>query len=203
MARTPLVDALRVSYAAVAWSAVSGVASVAVGVAAASTALLGTGTDVLADMSSSIVLIWRFRAELHGGHPSEAAERRAERVASAALVIVAAGIAATAATRLAQGEGASTSAAGIVLAAASLAVLPVFALVKHRIAASVPSPALRMDAVITLVGAIMAAVTLAGLATTSAFGWTSADPVAALVVAAIAAAVGLWNLRQLGTRDPD
>ena len=197
MARVPLRDALTISYAAVVWSAVSGVASVVVGIAAASTALLGTGTDVLADMSSSVVLIWRFRAELHGRHASDAAERRAEQVASLALVLVAIGVAATAVARLSEHEGASSGAAGIVLAAASLVVLPGFAVLKYRIASAVPSPALRMDANITLVGATMAAVTLVGLATTSGFGWTSADPVAALVVAVIAGTVGVRNLRRL------
>ena len=198
MARSPLRDAQTISYLAVAWSAASGVASVVVGIAAASTALLGTGTDVLADMASSIVLIWRFRAELQGRHASDSAERRAEQVASLALVVVAVGIAATALARLLANEGASSGAPSIVLATASLVVLPVFAVLKYRIAAAVPSPALRMDANITLVGATMAAVTLAGLVSTSAFGWRHADPVAALVVAVIAAAVGSRNLHQLG-----
>ena len=62
---------MAVSYAAVGWSIVAGTAAVIVGVQASSTALIGTGTDVLADMLSSVVLVWRFRAEVHGdGMPS-------------------------------------------------------------------------------------------------------------------------------------
>jgi len=197
VSRSPLRDALSVSYAAVGWSAISGTASIVVGVAAASTALIGTGADVVADMLSSIVLIWRFRAELHGrsGSTADRAEQVAERVSSIALVVVAVGVVATAIVRLASSEGASSGAWGIAVAAASVVVLPVFAVLKYRIAAAVPSPALRMDGNITLVGATMAAVTLAGLALTSALGWTSADPAAAIVVGLAAAAVGLRRPR--------
>jgi divalent metal cation (Fe/Co/Zn/Cd) transporter len=187
--------ALNVSYAAVAWSLVAGAASVVIGVQAASTALVGTGTDVLADMLSSIVLIWRFRAELHGHPASHLAEHRAQTAAATALLIVAVGIAATASVRLAQDEGAEAGAAGLTIASLSLAVLPAFAWAKYRIAARVPSPALRLDGHITLVGASMAAVTLLGLVATSAFGWTLADPTAAVLIAVVAGITAVSELR--------
>ena len=179
--RNPVRDALHLSYAATAWTAVSGAVAVVVGVAAASTALVGTGADVVADMVSSMVLVWRFRAELHGHPTSGHAEERAERVAATALIVVAAGIGITAGLRLVANSGAESSAVSIVVAAASAAVLPVFAILKYRVAARVPSPALRVDGHITLVGAVMAIITLAGLAATSSLGWTWADPVAVAV----------------------
>ena len=195
MQRGPLRDALNISIAAVAWGVVSGVASVVVGVGAGSTALVGTGADIVADVLSSVVLVWRFRGELHGHHTSNAAEERAERIASICLVIVALGIGIAAALRLASSEGAEASAAGIAIAAASVAVLPFFAVAKVRIARAVPSPALRMDGTITLVGAAMAAITLIGLALTSTLGWSAADPIAAIVIALAALSVGATNLR--------
>lgn len=193
--RDPVRDALLLSYAATAWTAVSGSVAVVVGVAAASTALVGTGADVVADMVSSIVLVWRFRAELHGHPTSGHAEERAERVAASALILVAAGILVTASLRLAADSGAESSAVSIVVAAVSAAVLPLFAIAKYRVAARVPSPALRVDGHITLVGAVMAVITLAGLAATSSLGWTWADPTAALVVAALAAIIGVDTVR--------
>ncbi len=195
MSRTPLRDALWVSYAAVGWSVVAGVASVAIGVQARSTALVGTGADVLADLLSSVVLIWRFRGELHGRHASEVLERRAHRVSSTALIVVAVGIGATAIVRLVTGVGASARPAAIAVAIASLVILPIFAVAKYRIAARVPSGALRMDGHITMVGTTMAAITLAGLATTSAWGWTAADPIAAIGVAIVAVVTGIEGLR--------
>jgi divalent metal cation (Fe/Co/Zn/Cd) transporter len=195
VSRDHLRDALWVSYAAVGWSLVAGVASIAIGVRARSTALVGTGADVLADLLSSVVLIWRFRGELHGRHASETVERRAHRVSSSALIVVAIGIAATATVRLVAAQGASAEPAAIAVAVASLVILPVFAVAKYRIAANVPSGALRMDGHITMVGTSMAAITLAGLAATSAWGWTAADPIAAIGVAIVAALTGAQGLR--------
>ncbi|MDP9092668.1 MAG: hypothetical protein M3N95_06930 [Actinomycetota bacterium] len=191
MSRIHLRDALHISYAAVAWGVLSGVASIVVGIGASSTGLVGTGADVLADVLSSLVLVWRFRAELHGHAASATAEGRAHRVSSGALIIVAIAIGVLATLRLATRHGAAPGAAGLAVAVVSVVVLPVFALVKYRIAIAVPSPALRMDAHITLVGAAMSGLTLVGLALTASLGWSAADPAAALLIAAIAASVGI------------
>ena len=187
--------ALNVSYAAVVWSCVAGAASVIVGISAGSIALVGTGTDVLADMLSSVVLIWRFRTELHGQSASHVAERRAQMAAATALLIVAVGIAAAAALRLSQDRAVSPDAASLTVAGVSVVVLPVFAYVKYLIAARVPSPALRLDGHITLVGGAMATVTLLGLLATRELGWTVADPIAALIIAAAAGFTAVGELR--------
>jgi divalent metal cation (Fe/Co/Zn/Cd) transporter len=195
VSRNHLRDALAISCAAVAWGVLSGVASIVVGIGASSTALVGTGADVLADVLSSVVLIWRFRAELHGLDAPEAVERRAQRVSSAALMIVAIVIGVLAAVRLATRQGASSGGAAIAVAVGSVVVLPVFALAKYRIGAAVPSPALRMDGHITIVGVAMSGLTLVGLALTSALGWSAADPAAAILIAAIALPVAVQGLR--------
>ena len=190
--------ALRISYASVAWSVLAGTASVVVGLRSSSTALVGTGTDLIADLVSSLVLVWRFRVELRGGRPGHEVERRAHLVAALALLVVAAGVAAGSIERLAAGRGASPDAVGVAVAAASVVVLPVLAIGKRRIAAAIPSPALRTDATITLVGAATAALSLVGLVLTDAFTWTAADPAAALGIAVLAGAAGI---RELLARD--
>jgi len=86
-------NALNISYVADIWSLLTGVVAVVIGARAGSTSLIGTGTDVLADMASSVVLVWRFHAELHGGRPSHTVESRAPLVASLALLVVAVGVA--------------------------------------------------------------------------------------------------------------
>lgn len=187
--------ALTISYVAVAWSVVAGAVAVVVGVRSSSTALIGTGTDVLADMMSSVVLVWRFRAELHGGRPGHDVERRAHLIASLALLAVAVGVAAGAIAHLISGQGAEAGVSGVVVAAVSLAVLPVLAVVKLRIAPAVPSPALRTDALITLVGAATALLSLVGLLLTRTLHWSAADPIAALGIALLAATTGGWELR--------
>lgn len=177
------------------WSLVAGTASVAVGIGAGSTALIGTGTDVMADMLSSVVLIWRFRAELHGGHPAHRVERRAHIAALLALLAVAAGVATASIAKLISGSGATVLLAGVITAAASALVLPMLGMIKLRVASSVPSPALRTDALITFVGAATAALALIGLLLTRSLEWWWADPAAALVIAGLAATAGSIELR--------
>ena len=192
--------ALNISYIAVAWSLLAGVVSVIIGVRASSTALIGTGTDVLADMASSVVLVWRFRVELSGGRPGHEVEKRAQVVASLALIIVAIGVAIGAITHLLSGHGASPEMSGIVVAAVSVVVLPVMAVVKLRIADAAGSRALRTDALITLVGATTAAFSLIGLLLTQTLHWTAGDPIAALFVALVAGLTGAQELAGHRTR---
>jgi divalent metal cation (Fe/Co/Zn/Cd) transporter len=187
--------ALTVSYASIAWSVVAGSVSVGVGLSSSSTALVGTGTDLIADLASSVVLVWRFRVELHGGRPGHEVERRAHLVAALALLAVAVGVATASIARLASGEGASPDDLGLAAAAASVVVLPVLAVAKLRIAGRIPSPALRTDAMITTVGAATAGLSLVGLVLTEALDWTAADPAAALGIALLAGVAGIRELR--------
>ncbi len=186
----PIRAALRVSWATIVWSAVTGISSVVLGLSAASLALVGSGASVLLDLSSSLVLVWRF---LHP-HGHEAAERRAQLVAASALVGLGVLLALSSIQRLADGGMAHPTAATTALAAASLVVLPLLAWRKYVVAAAVPSRALRTDAHITVVGSSTAALALLGFALTDAgAGW--ADAAAALLVAVAAATVGFVELR--------
>lgn len=186
----PLRDALRVSWATIGWSTVSGIASILLGLSAASLALIGSGASVLVDVCSSLVLVWRFRHP----HGHEAAEHRAQLVAAWALVVLALLLGTSSIHRLATGGAAHPTLATTVLAAASLVVLPLLARRKYVVAAAVPSRALRTDAHITVVGGSTAALALIGFALTDA-GAAWADPAAALLVAATAGAVGIFELR--------
>jgi divalent metal cation (Fe/Co/Zn/Cd) transporter len=145
-------------------------------------------------MVSSVALVWRFRLELHGGRPGHVAERRAHLIAACALLLVAVGVTIGSVLHLVSGKGASTTVAAVAVAAAQLAVLPVLAVRKRRIAATINSGALRTDAAVTLVGAATAALSLIGLVLTETVHWESADPIAALGIAALAAFTGLREL---------
>jgi divalent metal cation (Fe/Co/Zn/Cd) transporter len=186
----PVRQALRISWISIGWGGISGVASIAIGAQAASLALVGSGAGVLIDLSSSAVLVWRFRHP----HGHDRAERTAHVVAASALTGLAVVLAAFAILRLADGSSANPEVAAIVAASASLLVLPAIARHKYAVAAAVPSPALRADAHITMVGAATALISLAGLGATKA-GFASADPWAALVVGLVAGVVGLGELR--------
>ena len=78
------------------------------------------------------------------------------------------------------------STVGIVLAAVSLAVMPGLSLAQRRAGRELGSASAVADSKQTLLCTYLSAVLLVGLAVNSLFGWTWADPVAGLVIAAVA-----------------
>jgi hypothetical protein len=97
--------------------------------AGAASIVIGVQAGSMADVVSSSVLLWLFRGELHGRHASHVVERRACRVSSVALVVVAVGIGDRAIVWLARGEGASPQAAAFAMVAVWVVVLALFAVV--------------------------------------------------------------------------
>jgi divalent metal cation (Fe/Co/Zn/Cd) transporter len=87
---------------------------------------------------------------------------------------------------LAGGHTASPSATGVALAAMSLAVLPVLSYAQRRAGREMHSRTAVADSKQTLLCTYLSAVLLAGLALNSLLGWVWADPIAALVIAAVA-----------------
>jgi divalent metal cation (Fe/Co/Zn/Cd) transporter len=194
----PVRSALRVSWATVSWSLVSGIASLVVGLRAGSLSLGGLGASVLVDVVSSAVLIWRFRRERAAAEFPEAAERRAQVVAACGLLAIAIVLAATGIQHLVAGSHPSTPTLALVLAAANLFALPLLARWKYAVATAVGSRALRTDAHITMVGTSTSALTLLGLGLDRGFGWWWADAVAALIIAVVAADQGRRSLAAVG-----
>src|SRR5215468_9265674 len=88
--RTALAAAIRWCSASVAWALLVGAASVAAGVAAASTALVGFGLDSLVDGGASATLIWRFSHEQRETRAADDLERRASHIVGAILLVIAA-----------------------------------------------------------------------------------------------------------------
>ena len=179
-------DALRVSWVCVIWSVVSGAASLTVGVLAGSLSLGGLGASVLVDVISSAVLIWRFRRERGAGEFPEAAERKAQLVASLGLIVIATALVITGIDHLVVKAHPSTPDLALALAAANLLVLPLLARWKYRVADEVASAALRTDAHITMIGTSTSVLTLLGLGLDRGFGWWWSDAVAGLLIGLVA-----------------
>ena len=84
---------------------------------------------------------------------------------------------------------------GIVLAVASLIVMPLIAWAKLRVAGRLQSAALRAEAKETLACAYLSFALLVGLVLNAAAGWWWADPVVALVMVPWLVKEGVEGLR--------
>jgi divalent metal cation (Fe/Co/Zn/Cd) transporter len=179
-----VVAAIRWCALSVGWALLVGVTSLAAGVAANSTALVGFGLNSLVDGTASSILVWRFRHERLDVRPSDELERRAAQAIGVILLLIALYLAARAISALAEGSGPEASPLGVALTSASLLVLPFLARAKLRLAGPLESQALRADGVLSAAGAMLAAATLAGLVLNTGLDWWWADSVAALLIAA-------------------
>lgn len=187
----------------VAWNVLEGIIAVAAGIVAGSVALTGFGVDSFIETVSGVVVGWRLHRELHGHSlaSAEHLERRASRVAGALLIALSIFILVGAGRRLLGfGEPAQESTVGIVLTAVSLAVMPFLGRAKLKTARELGSSAMRADAYETIACAWLSFATLAGLVLNALFGWSWADPLAALVLVPLILREG-WESWQEGRLD--
>ena len=166
----------------VGWNGLEAIVAIAGGLQAGSIALIGFGLDSLVEVSSALVIAWRLTRGA-----SEAAERRAVRLIALSFYAIAVYVTADAAlTLLGVDERPEHSAVGLAITALSLVVMPALAWAKRRVATGLDSVALRADAAETQLCTYLSAVVLIGLAANALAGWWWMDPVAGLVVAALA-----------------
>ena len=181
------------------YNVLEAVAGIALGLAAGSVALVGFGLDSVVEASSATILLWRLRTEVSGRRTAAEAEGRAIRLVSFAFFALAAYVGARSAWDLLTGARPEESIPGIVLAAASLIVMPILARAKRRLATSLDSRSLKADSMQTVLCTYLSAFLLVGLAANSLWGWWWADPAAGLAIAIIAVREGivLWRERDI------
>lgn len=156
------------------------------GTRVSSTALLGFGLDSLIEVSSAAAVAWQF-----AGPDPEAREKVALRIIAFSFFGLAAFVTADAVRALIGVGEAGHSTVGIVLAAVSLLIMPVLSYAQRRAGRELGSLSAVADSKQTLLCTYLSAVVLMGLVLNSLFGWSWADPVAGLVIAAIAVREGI------------
>ncbi|MCR1784029.1 cation transporter [Nocardioides carbamazepini] len=171
--------------ASVAYNVVEAVIAVSAGLVAGSVALVGFGLDSVVEVSSGLIILWQFR------HPlPESRERRALRLMAFSFFALAAYVGVESMRALAGGHDPDMSTVGIALAAASLAIMPFLSWAQRRTGKGLGSNAVVADSTQTLLCTYLSAVLLAGLLLNATLGWSWADPVAGLVIAAVAVREG-------------
>jgi divalent metal cation (Fe/Co/Zn/Cd) transporter len=189
----------RLEILSLAYNILEAVVGLTAGAAARSVALIGFGLDSVVEASSAVILLWRFRTEGRGMRSAEEAERRAVRLVAAAFFLLAAYVGGRSAWDLVAASSPEASPVGIALAFASVVVMPVLAWRKRRLATELGSRSLQADSRQTTLCTYLSAVVLAGLVASSLLGWWWADPVAGLLISAIAVREGLelWRTEDL------
>ncbi len=171
----------------IGWNSLEAVIAIVGGLLAGSIALVGFGLDSVIEVSSALVIAWRLTRRDDGHDERQRAERRAVRLVALSFFAIAAYLTCDAVARLlGVGEAPEHTTVGLVLVALSLAVMPTLAWAKRRVAAGMGSAALRADAAETQLCTYLSAVVLLGLGANSLLGWWWMDPLAGLVVAALA-----------------
>lgn len=186
-------------YFTIAWNAVEGLVAVAAGAVAGSISLVAFGIDSFIEVTSGAALLWRMAVD-RDARNREGSERRALLIVGMCFVALAY-ITYEAAIHLWRRQTPEHSIPGIVLASASLVVMPSLSRAKRRVALELGSAAMNADAKQTEFCAYLSAILLAGLLLNAVLGFWWADPAAALIMAPLIAKEGALALR--GKRCPD
>jgi Co/Zn/Cd efflux system component len=156
------------------------------GNAADSSALIGFGLDSVIEVASAVALSWQFSAK-----DPERREHLTLRLIAVSFFALAAFVTIDSVRSLTGGGEARHSTPGIVIAALSLAIMPVLSWLQRRAGHELGSRTAVADSKQTLLCTYLSAVLLIGLVLNSTLGWWWADAGAALVIAAIAVREGV------------
>jgi divalent metal cation (Fe/Co/Zn/Cd) transporter len=176
------------------YNSLEGLIALAAGFLSGSIALVGFGFDSAIEVTSGAALLWRLRGDA-SERTRERHEAAALRIVGVCFLVLALYVSYDALQSLVSREAPRRSLPGIVLAAASLIVMPLLALAKRRVARHIASAALTADARQTQLCTYLSGILLCGLVLNASLGWWWADPVAALAMVPIIAKEGSDALR--------
>lgn len=175
--------AFRLEWLTIIWMMVETAVAIGAGLAAHSLLLFAFGIDSIIEIVSACVLIWRLSVELRRGRAfSEAAERRASRIAGALLFALALYVVAGAAWGLWEHRGAEFSTPGLILTVAAIPIMYVLSRQKLVLAEQLGSRALRADAIESITCGWLSFVVVIGLVAQLALGAWWIDSVASLAI---------------------
>ncbi len=182
-------------YFTVAYNSLEGLIAIVAGLFAGSIALVGFGVDSVIEVTSGLALLWRLRRDVDEIN-RERIEAITLRIVGICFLALAAYVSYDSITSLLRREQPEESIPGILLAAASLVVMPLLVRAKRKVARGINSRAMTADAKQTELCTYLSAILLGGLLLNALLGWWWADPVAALVMVPIIVKEGIEGLRE-------
>lgn len=184
----------RLEYFTIGWNLLEGLVAVMAGIIAGSISLIGFGIDSFIEVTSGSVLLWRMSVDLDSKN-RERNERLSLRIVGLCFLALAAYVAVEALSNLRNRKAPDHSIPGIVLASASLIVMPLLSRAKKRVGAQLGSRAMNADAKQTDFCFYLSAILLVGLAINATLGWWWADPISAVVMVPIILREGWQTIR--------
>lgn len=174
--------------ATIIYNVIEAIVAITAGTIASSTALIGFGLDSVIEVSSAAAVAWQFSAHDHATR--DAREQRTLRIIAASFFALALYVSIDSVRALTGTGEADHSLPGIVLATLSLAIMPFLSAAQRKTGRELGSASAVADSKQTLLCTYLSAVLLVGLLANLLLGWSWADPIAALVIAALAVKEG-------------
>ena len=195
---------LILEYVTVLYNIGEAVVSIIFGLIAGSPALFGFGLDSIVESLSGGVLLWRLhKHDKVTEEEEEKIEKRAIRLVAVTFIILALWVLYESASSLYYREEPDASIAGIIIAIASLIVMPALAFLKKKTGKEIGSRALVADSKETLVCAWLSVALLLGLVLNYLLGWWWADPVTGLIIVGFLVKEGIEQWREAGEEEDD
>jgi divalent metal cation (Fe/Co/Zn/Cd) transporter len=182
--------AFALEYASMAWMTAEAAVAITAGILASSVALTGFGLDSVIEFFAAVIVVWQLRGEIAG----QQRETRAVRLIGVTFFALALYLTIEGIRDLVTGARPHTSVAGLAIAAAALPVMPGLAVAKRATGRALGNRTLVADSAETAFCAATSAATLLGVGLNAWAGWWQADPIAGLVIAALAVKEGLEAL---------
>jgi divalent metal cation (Fe/Co/Zn/Cd) transporter len=186
--------ARRLEYFTIGWNTIEGLVALGAGALAGSISLLGFGIDSFIEVTSGSILLWRMSLDTDE-HGRAAREKTAVRLVGICFLLLAAYVVYESSVDLWTGRAPEHSPAGIVLACASLIVMPILSKAKRKVGRALSSAAMNADAKQTEFCTYLSAILLLGLFLNASLGLWWADPTAALVMVPVIAKEGVEGLK--------
>lgn len=166
--------------------------AIGAGVAAGSIALVGFGADSLIEVLAGGIILWRLAARRV---EFEAVELRAQRLIAVTYFLLAAYIVVESVRSFLGAGHPDASWVGIGLALVTAPTMPALAIAKRRVGRALGSQATEHEGMQNMLCSYLSVALLVGLGSNALFGWWWADPLAALVIAGVAAREGIEGWR--------
>lgn len=187
---------IKTEYFSTGWMALEFGVALYAGITAGSILLVAFGLDSFLEIISGGTLIWRLKKEVNGASPSviKRAERRSLILVGTILLALAVYVVGVSLYNLVTQTAADTSLTGLLIASASVILMPCLTWRKRRLGQRVHSAALIEDGLCNITCAYMAGTVLLGALLTALFNWWWADSLAALVLVYFIASEGTESL---------